>query len=313
MPGSEIPNGGSNQLSRDEKFLQSIDRFIESNLSNDQFGVEQLADLLNISRTQLFRRLQKLTGKNISQYLREYRLKKALELLKKDVASASEIAYQVGFSSPSYFNKCFHDHFGISPGQVNKSKENIESNETPSESYKEQNHTGYSGQKQSIWHRKNFVYLLFILAGILIASITIGYLIKNDEKSLPTTLNPKNTIAVLPFKNDSPDLSNEHLCNGFLEDLLTHLENISDLSVKSRQSVEKYRDNPADPREVGKELNVNYLLEGSFRRVADSIRVTVQLIDANTGDHIWADTYDGPLQPKFLNFKVMLQSTLQVR
>ena len=83
MAGADIPESEANQLSRNERFLQSLDNAIESNLANEQFGVEQLSDSLNISRTQLFRRLRKLTGKNISQYIREYRLRKAIELLKK--------------------------------------------------------------------------------------------------------------------------------------------------------------------------------------------------------------------------------------
>lgn len=113
---SSIP--AQNELSRDERFIREIDNQIESNLENDQFDVDQLADSMSISRVQLYRKLQQLSGKNVSQYIREYRLKRAMELLEKDVATVSEIAYRIGFSSPAYFNKCFHDYFGYPPGQV---------------------------------------------------------------------------------------------------------------------------------------------------------------------------------------------------
>ena len=118
MPGFKIQDNENDQFSRNDQFLRKLNKAIQSNLSNEQFGVEQLAQIMSTSRVQLYRQLHKINGKNVSQYIREYRLKKAFEFLKLDVASASEIAYLVGFSSPSYFNKCFHDFYGITPGAV---------------------------------------------------------------------------------------------------------------------------------------------------------------------------------------------------
>ena len=81
----------NNELSRDEKFLKEVDGYIESNLENEQFGVDSLAVLMSTSRVQLYRRIEQLTEKNVSQYIREYRLKRAMELLEKDVATVSEM------------------------------------------------------------------------------------------------------------------------------------------------------------------------------------------------------------------------------
>ena len=111
--------------STDQSFLDSLYKTIEDNLLNEQFGVEELAREIGISRTQLHRRLQHLTGQSTSQLIREYRLKKAKELLENESATVAEVAYQVGFGSPSYFNTCFHEFYGYPPGEV-KIRKSIE-------------------------------------------------------------------------------------------------------------------------------------------------------------------------------------------
>ena len=102
----------------DQSFLDTLYEAIQDNLSNEQFGVAELAQEVGVSRTQLHRRLHALTGQSSSQLIREYRLKKARELLENETATAAEVAYKVGFGSPSYFNTCFHDYFGFSPGEA---------------------------------------------------------------------------------------------------------------------------------------------------------------------------------------------------
>ncbi|WP_197276737.1 tetratricopeptide repeat protein [Mangrovimonas sp. ST2L15] len=91
---------------------------VEINLNNEQFGVEKLAQNIGMSRSNLHRKLQKLTGQSISQFIREYRLKRGLEYLKKENATVSEVAFKVGFNSPSYFTSCFIDFFGYAPSAV---------------------------------------------------------------------------------------------------------------------------------------------------------------------------------------------------
>jgi TolB-like protein/AraC-like DNA-binding protein/Flp pilus assembly protein TadD len=301
MPGSETPEAGSNDLSRNERFLKSVNNFIESNLSNDQFGVEQLAESLNISRTQLFRRLQKLTGKNISQYIREYRLHKALELLKKNVASASEIAYQVGFSSPSYFNKCFHEYFDYTPGEVMKNpqreKESLIAGTEKDERYANKN------WRQKIWPNKFARYLLFVFVGVILISILAVYLFKLSQQATSTKTARWKLIAVLPFRNDSPDMNNEYICNGIMDEISNRLEKISGLRVMSRQSVEKYRDSDKDSRRIAHELGVDNLITGSFRKAGDSITVNIQLVEANNGNMLWSEIYHDRYTEKIYEFE----------
>ena len=95
--------------------LIRLEQLVEENLGDEQFGVGTLARGVGISRSHLHRKLVATSGQSVSQFIREYRLKKALLLLKEGKHSVSEVAYMVGFSSQSYFTKSFQKHFGISP------------------------------------------------------------------------------------------------------------------------------------------------------------------------------------------------------
>ena len=108
------------QRSISDQFLALIDKIIEDNLDNENFSVEDLADKVAFSRSMLHRKLIKLTGKSATDLITEKRLSVAKSLLENHVATVSEIAYRVGFSSPSYFNKVFQKRFGYPPGQVQK-------------------------------------------------------------------------------------------------------------------------------------------------------------------------------------------------
>ncbi len=101
----------------EEIFLQKLQEQIQNHLSDTQFGVPQLAETINLSQMQLYRKLKALTGKTPSQFIRSYRLQKALELLQAGELNVSEVAYDVGFSDPSYFSRMFHKEFGKNPSQ----------------------------------------------------------------------------------------------------------------------------------------------------------------------------------------------------
>ncbi|MDZ7606437.1 MAG: helix-turn-helix transcriptional regulator [Cyclobacteriaceae bacterium] len=102
----------------DEKFLIRLIDMVELHMSNEKFGVEQLGDELGMSRSQLHRKLTGLLGRGPNQFIRTFRLQRAHDLLKQKAATASEISYQVGFGSPSYFTKCFHEQFGYTPSDM---------------------------------------------------------------------------------------------------------------------------------------------------------------------------------------------------
>jgi TolB-like protein/Flp pilus assembly protein TadD len=103
------------------------------------------------------------------------------------------------------------------------------------------------------------------------------------------------SLAVLPFANRSADPENEYFTDGVHDDILTALSRLEDLKLISRTSVMRYRDTETSIREIGRELGVATVLEGSVQRSGERVRITVQLIDAETDDHLWAETYDEEL------------------
>ncbi len=106
--------------SRENDFLNKITEIILENISNEQFGVSELANEIGMSRSNLLRKIKKLDNLSVSQFIRQVRLKEAMEMLKENSLTVSEISYKVGFGSTSYFIKCFHDLYGYPPGEVGK-------------------------------------------------------------------------------------------------------------------------------------------------------------------------------------------------
>ena len=103
---------------------------------------------------------------------------------------------------------------------------------------------------------------------------------------------PSLSIVVLPFTNLSNDPEQEYFADGITEDLTTDLSRIADSFVISRNTAFTYKSKPVDVRQVGRELRVRYVLQGSVRRTGDLVRVNVQLVDAESGAHLWADRFD---------------------
>ena len=108
-------------LSRlDRKFLNKISHIVEEHLDKEEFSVEELSQMLGLSRVHVYRKIKKLTGMSVSEFVSSIKLKLSLNLIKTSGKTIAEIAYEVGFSSPSYFTKCFKDQFGMSPSEYSK-------------------------------------------------------------------------------------------------------------------------------------------------------------------------------------------------
>lgn len=124
--------------------------------------------------------------------------------------------------------------------------------------------------------------------------------VQQVEEAPPAILIPledidENSIAVLPFANRSADVDDIYFTDGMHEDLLTQLSRIDALSVISRSSVMEYRDTLKNLKDIARELGVANIMEGSVQRAGDRVRINVQLIDAQTDEHLWADIYDREL------------------
>jgi len=145
---------------------------------------------------------------------------------------------------------------------------------------------------------ERFGYLILLL----VAMGVLAYLLlpKDLWTSAPEEVaGPRNSIAVLPFANLSDDPSNDYFSDGMSEELLNLLARAPDLHVASRTSSFAFKDKNLDVREVARQLGVETVLEGSVRRDGDRVRITAQLIDAETGYHLWSNTYDRELKDIF--------------
>ena len=124
-----------------------------------------------------------------------------------------------------------------------------------------------------------------------------GDVASKDKMAFPLPDEP--SIAVMPFVNMSGDPKQEFLCDGIAEEIITALSKVPRLFVISRQSTFSYKGKPVKVKQVGKELGVRYVLEGSVQRSGDRVRIAAQLIDAITGHHLWAERYEGDLTDLF--------------
>jgi len=252
-------------------FLRKATESIEENISNDQFGVSELAHELGMSRSNLLRKVKKLTDLSASQFIRQVRLQNAMEMLQEDSFNVSEVSYKVGFSSTSYFIKCFRDHYGYPPGEAGKRNLN--------ESDPIQN-----GQSR----KKRMMVVLGVPLIMVFLLVILFFIVKpfsNEQGVL------EKSIAVLPFINDSDDSTNVYIINGLMESILNDLQKIEDLRVISRTSIEKFRNNPKIIPEIARELNVKYVVEGSGQKIGDQILLHIQLIEALDDKHLWSRQY----------------------
>jgi len=144
------------------------------------------------------------------------------------------------------------------------------------------------------WTRSPTTVALLLLASVLALALPFYW-----HRNLTTSLPHDKSIAVLPFENLSADPDNAYFAEGIQEEILTRLAKIADLKVISRTSMQQYQSKPRNLGEIAEQLGVANILEGSVQKAADHVRVNVQLINAQTDSHLWADTYDRKLTDIF--------------
>ena len=143
---------------------------------------------------------------------------------------------------------------------------------------------------------KIIFYLIAGIGAIIIAVLIWQYL---QGRGPRPTMNKEKSVAVLPFDNESADKENLYFVNGMMEDIRNNLSTIADLRVISKTSTEKYRETLLTSKEIASKLKVNYLLEGTVQKQGDQVKIHAQLIDAETDDHIWSDSYRRELKNIF--------------
>ena len=299
--------------SMDQVFIKKVTDILEANLANEQFGVKELIYEMGISRSKLHRKLNVLTQKSTSQFIREYRLEKAMEMLQNDVATASEIAYRVGFNSPTYFNTCFHQYFGFPPGEVKFRNppviEKSEAEETKQPALHDQDNS-VTSSIDKISSRQRML-LLFSLGLLLIIAFSYYYYFSSKEmmttKTTETVITDKS-IAIIPFKYLSNEKEDEYFAVGVMGSIHNHLSKIKGLKVISEKSMEKYADTIMTASEIANEIGVSYLLDGSVQKIGDSIRIIAHLINANSNQQLTSMIFDWEYKNIFtLQSKIAMQ------
>ncbi len=290
-------SGSLFQSPGDSALIAKLHEHILANLQNDQFGVDSLARAVGMSRSSLHRKLHNRLGVSTSQFIREYRLKRALEMLKEEDLTASEVAYNVGFSSATYFNTSFHKFYGYTPGEVKSRLNNEVEGDEPSIVKR----TGalpaspeYSITKKGSVKKTGRWVALFVVVTVVSSALFLHYATskENVETAGIEKVTIEKSIAVLPFKNwtGNPDL--EYLSDGMTDAVITRLTKIGDIDkVIPFTSTLQYKETKKTIKKIAAELGVENLLQGNLQISGDKIKINLQLIDASTNDHFWSEEY----------------------
>jgi TolB-like protein/AraC-like DNA-binding protein/Tfp pilus assembly protein PilF len=263
-------------------FIQKLEEVVQANLQNDQFSVEALAEQMHMSRSNLHRKIKQSSGQSANQFIREYRLERAIDLLKKDDRPISEVAYEVGFSSQSYFSTCFTEYYGYPPGEARfRAKESTLNTLHVTSSNK----------------RPSPAKIIGIAASLcIVAALSVFWFTRSQPTDSPVTEAANSlaerSVAVLPLKNLNLDHEYEYFSEGVVVAINRHLSQVKDLVLISPLSTGRYREHDLSARQIGEELQVAHLLLGSIQRQADKVHIEVRLVDTQTEQQIWAERYD---------------------
>ena len=270
-----------------------------ANLGNEKFGVSELARELRITRSWLNRKVYSAKGKTAHQFIQELRLRKALDILRSEDVTASEVAYRTGFGSPAYFNTCFREFFGYPPGKIRKEaleyrEENILIQVTPEPEPKK------SGRKAI----KFTLPWVILTSTIIILTVSIALFFKSRKESLSTSKGEKS-VAVLPLASDGriplvvmpfQNLSNDSDLNYFKEwipeSLTSLLSNYSeDLEVRQTESLDRLLKGkgltnasitPSVATLLSQKLDANVFISGSLIKDGSEILINAKLINSKT-------------------------------
>jgi tetratricopeptide (TPR) repeat protein/AraC-like DNA-binding protein len=290
----------SELFSPDQVFIKKLTEIIIANLGNENFGVKELIRESGMSRIGLSRRINSITNKTINQFIRETRLQKALELLQNEAVTASEVAYKVGFTSPAYFNTCFHEFFGYPPGKVKKKglespEENILSQVT--EKLEQSKHTW----KTLIF--TSFVFIIILIA--IVVFIVYPKISKRDTLESLISSDGRISIAVMPFQNMTNDTA-WNIRRIWIQDILiTYLTNFTeDLRVKQIESINNLIQNKSltdyasitipVASTISQKLDADVFIFGSIKQAGNTIRLNAQLIGSKTEEAFKSFEIDGP-------------------
>jgi TolB-like protein/AraC-like DNA-binding protein len=270
-----------------KEFIQKLTNLVEANLANENFGPDELVREAGMSHSNLNRKLKTISNQNVSQFIREVRLKKAKELLLNEDATAAEISYRVGFGSPTYFNNCFREYFGVAPGELRNREPVTESVPEPREKQVE-NIPGKS---------KRTTILVGLVVGLIILIPILVFI--TNKISVSSEIIKDKSIALISFKYLSDEADKQYLAHGMMDAILANLSKVKDLRVVSHTNADQYKESNKSAGEIGRLENVAYLLEGSLQKNNNQFRLILQLIKTSDESHIWSEIFDGDWKDVF--------------
>lgn len=266
-------------LADDNEFIDHCSKIVLDNLGNENFGVTEFINATGLNRRYLSRRIKSIKKITINQFITEVKLEKAREFLLEGTYTASEVSYNVGFSSPSYFTRCFHKHFGYPPSEV---KNHI----TPGKSDKSESKIREPEPvRKKRWVQVAITAAIFIVV-VFISSEVFYY--RPFEKGSDNT---KNTIAIMPFLNDSGEEFAPFTAWMGIE-IGNKLGKIENMLVVPQSTTETYRDSKKSNRDIARELLVDHILRGRTIKTGDKILLNIELLDAKNGQSLFTEIYE---------------------
>jgi len=286
-------------LSTEHAFIRKLTDIVLSNLDDKSFGVKKLAFIAGLPQHSLIRKLHEINKKTINQFIREVRLQKAKELLQNEDQTAAEVSFLVGFNSPAYFNKCFHEYFGYPPGKAKK------------------NHTSDSEvelltpdtflARPSGFNTRRLIYTILIF--IFIAGTAVFFLYPNFYKTIWSqgmeTPDGRISIAVMPFYNMTWDTSWNIWQGGMQECLISVLSNNKELKLRHKESINalllsegitEYASlTPAIAGRISRKLEANLFIYGSIKQAGSTLRIDAELTNTKSKEVVKSFRVERPL------------------
>ncbi len=265
----------------DHKLIGKLTEIVISNLEDEKFGVDELARESGMSLYRLNRRLHSINKKTVNQFIREIRLQKASEMLQNEEYNANEVAFRVGFSSPGYFSKCFHEYFGYPPGKIKKGE--------------------VFNLKENVIDKKTFKRFIPVILIIVLVFFSLTFLIYQGGHKFQSARNlissdGRISITVMPFQNLTNDSQWDVWQDGIQTCLITSLSSSGELKVRQVETVNGYlRSNgitdyasitPAVAGKISQKLDATTFIYGSINQAGSVIRLNSQIINSRTDEII---------------------------
>ena len=289
-------------LSTDQPFLRKLTDIVIANLSNENFGVNDLALESGFNSRVLNRKLRKITGKSVSRFIRDTRLQKALEFLRDGIYTVTEAGYKVGFNSPVYFTKCFHEYFGYPPGKVKRGDLTDSEFKKLTEKSIEKGSAGKFLEKLTTY-RAGIV--LFIALLIIVVYYIITRFQNSDWTNDLSSSDGAISIAVMPFQNLTKDTTWNIWQEGIQGRFISNLANNPSNKVKPQDIVNTMlrvngKDNYASisssvMRNISRKIDANLYVSGTITEANSITSVDAQLISSRTNEVIKSFKMEGHL------------------